>query len=109
MKKLNSLIVTAAVAAVLAVSSTASFAQQGGGVKIGGNVNQFTLANRVNTLALGQDAKAITRIGAIGSGTDIRGNVNQFTLANRVNTLALGRGATACTEIGVIGESECNK
>ena len=103
--KLMHKVASAALVTALVVGSQASFAQQRQGVQINGVVNQTTVANRTNTIALGRGASAKASIGAIHDGTTVNGVVNQTTVANRTNTIALGRDAEACTEIGSIGSN----
>ena len=103
--KLTNKIASATLVTALVFAAQTGFAADRKGVQINGVVNQTTVANGTNTIALGRGAKASASIGAIHDGTTVNGVVNQTTVANNTNTIALGRDAKACTEIGSIGSN----
>jgi hypothetical protein len=105
MLKLTSL----AVAAIAALSLSAAYAVDEGGVNIKGNTNVIGVAKDVATVAIGKDNKAGTSVGAIHGGTTIKGNTNVIGVAKDVATVAIGKGNVACTEIGAIGDNPACK
>jgi len=98
----------AIVAAVIALTAGAAFAQQkGSGVSIGGNVNQNTnVQGAVTTVNTGKEGKASTEIGAIKGDVKIGGNVNQNTnVQGAVTTVNTGKSGCASTSIGSISSN----
>ena len=98
-----------AVAAVAALSLSAAYAVDSGGVDIKGNTNVIGVAKDVATVAIGKDNRAGTSVGAIHGGVKINGNTNVIGVAKDVATVAIGKGNVACTEIGAIGDNPACK
>ncbi len=102
-----------AIASVLAFSmalATAmpSFAQDTGGVKVDGDINQTTLVLGSNTNRAAFLAKAVNSVGSIHEGTDVGGDVGQTTLVLGSNTNSAAFLAKACNSVGSIGaETKC--
>jgi len=105
MLKLTSL----AVAAVAALSLSAAYAVDSGGVELKGNTNVIGVAKDVATVAIGKDNRAGTSVGVIHGGVKIKGNTNVIGVAQNVATVAIGKGNVACTEIGAIGDNPACK
>lgn len=94
--------------AALLLAATAAHAQsQGGGVKIGGNVNQNTnVQGVVTTVNTGKDGKASTDIGSVKGNVDVGGNLNQNTnVQGVVTTVNTGKGGCSSTSIGSISSN----
>ena len=90
-------------AAVL-LTATSAFAQQTGGVKINGTVDNFVTADdNVNT-AVGNDSVALQSIGTLHSGTEVNGTLTNDVAAFKNENIAVGNDSEACQSVGSIGE-----
>ena len=86
------------------LTATSAFAQQTGGVKINGTVDNFVTADdNVNTAA-GNNADALQSIGTLHSGTEVNGTLKNDVAAFENQNTAAGNDSEACQSVGSIGE-----
>ncbi|MEM7045544.1 MAG: hypothetical protein AAF543_22265 [Pseudomonadota bacterium] len=77
-------------------------AQETGGVRIKGTVNNVTSVKEANNIAKGSGAKAYMSIGSIGAGVRVDGDLTMQVDADRITNYADGPGETAITSIGSV-------
>ncbi|MGF1454234.1 MAG: hypothetical protein ACFB6R_02520 [Alphaproteobacteria bacterium] len=101
----KSSIATALVLSLAIVSP--AMAAKSGQPSINGQALNVGLIGENNTVALGIDATARTRVGAIQNG-QFKGNVLNVGLVGENNTVALGIGTEAYTDVGMVYDARLN-
>lgn len=90
-------------AGVLAIAGIhGANAQETGGVRINGTVNNVTTVRGADNIARGNNAKAYMSIGSITSGVQVDGNLKMRVDADSVTNQADGANETAVTSIGSV-------
>lgn len=87
---------------ILAGIHGGAIAQETGGVRINGSVNNVTTVKGASNTASGSGAKAYMSIGSIGAGVTVDGNLELQVDADRVTNFADGANETAVTSIGSV-------
>ena len=94
---------TSLLAGALALTCLAAAqAQETGGVRINGTLNNTTTVKSADNIARGSGAKAMMSIGSVGAGVRVDGHLNMQVDADSVTNYADGPGETAITSIGSV-------